>query len=76
MVPATEEDVEALVVLLDATFLAVVTEALTLTLAEVVVVLATALDELGLELDPSQVATDGPGIVYALPPLSGLPVLP
>ena len=53
----------------DETLLAVETVALTLTLADVVVE-----DDAGAE--PSQVATAGPGMVYGLPPLSGVPVLP
>lgn len=73
----------------EAALLAVVTEALTLMLA---LTLALALtdedaaeeaaeeaagdDAAGAELEPSHLATDGPGAVYAFPPLSGWPEPP
>ena len=63
------------VVVDDATLLAVVAVALTLTLAEEDAA-EDAAEEDAVEAEPSQVATDGPGAVYALPPLSGWPVLP
>ena len=68
----------------DATWAAVVTETLTLTLADVVEAGAAeegAADDVATEEDaagaePSQVTTGGPGMAYGFPPLSGWPELP
>lgn len=65
----------SLVVVDDAALLAVVTVALTLTLADEDVA-EDAAEEDAAGAEPSQVATDGPGAVYSFPPLSGWPVLP
>lgn len=66
----------SLVAVDDATLLAVVTVALTLTLADENVAEDAAEEEDAAGAEPSQVATDGPGAVYSFPPLSGWPVLP
>lgn len=64
------------VLMLEAILPPVVTEALMLTdvVARAVVEFEAADVDAGVL--PSQLATAGPGIVYALPPLSGWPLLP
>jgi len=64
------------VVLDDAALLAVVTVALALTLADEDPAEDAEEEEDAAGAEPSHLATDGPGAVYAFPPLSGWPVPP